>query len=58
MARGLPEIPADTKYKVWKMLRPYKDLRFKLTIIPFIRPSVDVEGILKAIIGEDPAPNG
>lgn len=46
-------IPEHIKKQVWDLLRPYKDYRFKISVFIF-RPSVDVEAILKAMIGRDP----
>lgn len=46
-------IPAIVRAQVWNLLRPYKDERFKLKWGP-VRPSIDVEAILKAILGDDP----
>jgi len=49
----IPVIPMLVRAQVWDLLRPYKDQRFKLKWGPF-RPSVDLEAILKTILGVDP----
>lgn len=45
-------IPMLVRAQVWDLLRPYKDQRFKLHWGP-IRPSVDLEAVLKAVLGPD-----